>query len=61
MPPAAPAARRSKLPWIIGGAALALLVIVGVVIAVVVSSILGSVRAPQEVVGQYDRAFDEAD
>jgi hypothetical protein len=56
-----PPARRSKLPWIIGGAALALLVIVGVVIAVVVSSLLGSVRAPQEVIGQYDKAFDEAD
>jgi hypothetical protein len=56
-----PPARRSKLPWIIGGAALALLVIVGVVIAVVVSSILGAVRAPQEVIGQYDKAFDEAD
>jgi hypothetical protein len=56
-----PPAKRSKLPWIIGGAALALLVIVGVVIAVVVSSILGAVRAPQEVIGQYDKAFDEAD
>jgi hypothetical protein len=60
-PPVAPPARRSKLPWIIGGAALALLVIVGVVAAILVSSILGAVRAPQEVVGQYDKAFDEAD
>jgi hypothetical protein len=56
-----PPARRSKLPWIIGGAAVALLVIVGVVVAIVVSSVLGAVRAPQEVVGQYDKAFDEAD
>lgn len=60
-PPAQPSARRSKLPWIIGGAAVALLVIVGVVVAIVVSSVLGAVRAPQEVVGQYDKAFDEAD
>jgi hypothetical protein len=59
--PVAPPARRSKLPWILGGAALALLVIVGVVAAVVISSVLGAVRAPQEVVGQYDKAFDEAD
>ena len=60
-PAAPPPARRSKLPWIIGGAAVGLLVILGVVIAVVVSSILGAVRAPQEVIGEYDRAFDEAD
>lgn len=61
MPAVAPPARRSKLPWILGGAALALLVIVGVVIAILVTSILGAVRAPQEVIGQYDKAFDEAD
>lgn len=64
-PPAQPVvpapARRSKLPWIIGGAALALLVIVGVVVAVLVSSVIGAVRAPQEVIGQYDKAFDDAD
>lgn len=58
-PPAPP--KKSKLPWILGGAALAFLVIIGVVIAIVVNTVLGTARAPQEVIGEYDRAFDEVD
>lgn len=56
-----PPARRSKLPWIIGGAALGFVLIVGITIAVVVSLVIGATRGPQDVVGAYDRAFDEVD
>ncbi len=60
--PVAPAlARRSKLPWILGGAALAVIVLIVVAVVVVFNVILGAAKGPQEVVGAYDRAFDEID
>jgi hypothetical protein len=58
--PAAPV-RRSKLPWILGGVGLALVIIVGIAAAVIVSTVLGAVKGPQAVVGEYDRAYDEVD
>jgi hypothetical protein len=59
--PAAPVppARRSKLPWILGGVGLAVVVLIVVAVVVVFNVILGATKGPQEVVGAYDRAFDE--
>ncbi len=66
--PAAPAvpvvpapARRSKLPWILGGAALAVILLIVVAVVIVFNVILGAAKGPQEVVGEYDHAFDEVD
>jgi hypothetical protein len=53
--------RRSKLPWIICSVALGLIVFVGAVAAIFVGPLLGANRGPQDVVGAYDRAFDEVD
>ena len=61
--PAAPVppARRSKLPWILGGVGLAVVLLIVVAVVVVFNVILGATKGPQEVVGAYDRAFDEVD
>jgi hypothetical protein len=56
-----PPARRSKLPWILGGVGLAVVVLIVVAIVVGFNVIFGAVKGPQEVVGAYDRAFDEVD
>lgn len=56
-----PPARRSKLPWILGGVGLGLVVLIVVAVVVVFNVILGATKGPQEVVGAYDRAFDEVD
>jgi hypothetical protein len=60
-PPVPAPPRRSKLPWILGGVGLGLIIIVGIVVAVIVSTVLGAVKGPQAVVGEYDRAYDEVD
>lgn len=56
-----PPARRSKLPWILGGVGLGLVVLIVVAVVFVFNVILGATKGPQEVVGAYDRAFDEVD
>lgn len=63
VPPTAPVppARRSKLPWILGGVGVAVVVLIVVAVVVVFNVILGATKGPQEVVGAYDRAFDEVD
>lgn len=63
-PPAAPPAgrKRSKLPWILGGVAVAVLAIVGVVVAfVVVPMFTAVVRGPEQAVLAYDQAYAEVD
>lgn len=65
--PAAPAeppapTKRSKLPWILGGVAVAVLAIIGVVVAFVIVPMLTSVvRGPEQAVLAYDQAYAEVD
>lgn len=55
------ATKKSKLPWILGGAALAVILLIVVAIVIVFNVIVGAAKGPQEVVGAYDRAFDTVD
>ncbi|WP_309713472.1 hypothetical protein [Pseudolysinimonas sp.] len=55
------ATKKSKLPWILGGAALAVILLVVVAVVVVFNVIVGAAKGPQEVIGAYDRAFDTVD
>lgn len=62
-PVVSPAPRkRSKLPWILGGVAVAVLAIVGVVVAfVIVPMLTTAVRGPEQAVLAYDQAYAEVD
>lgn len=62
--PPPPPARRSRVPWIVGGVIAGLLLIsAGVVAALLIVAPWSSstVRGPEQAVLDYDRAYDEVD